>query len=73
LDGKYDALNELTKGTKEWNNAVKDINKSVLDLIKEYPELAKFVENKEGVLTIDMESEGVQGVLRGYETSAVVA
>jgi hypothetical protein len=35
----------------------------VLDLIDEYPELAKFVENKEGVLSIDVDSQEVQDVL----------
>jgi hypothetical protein len=68
LDGKYKALEDLTRGTKEWNDAVRDINSSVLDLIDEYPELAKFVENKEGVLTIDMESNEVQNVLKEAET-----
>ena len=71
LEGKYDALDELTRGTEAWNDAVKDINDSVLELIDNYPELAKFVENKEGVLTIDMESDGVQSILRGYEESMV--
>lgn len=71
LDGKYKALEDLTEGTKEWNEAVRDINKSVLDLIAEYPELAKFVENKEGVLTIDMESSDVQGVMKQYEAAMV--
>jgi hypothetical protein len=59
LEDKYDALEELTRGTKEWNAAVREINSSVLDLINNYPELASFVENKEGVLTIDINSEGV--------------
>jgi hypothetical protein len=59
LDGKYKALEDLTRGTEEWNDAVRDINNSVLELIDEYPELAKFVENKEGVLTLDVESDEV--------------
>jgi uncharacterized phage infection (PIP) family protein YhgE len=59
LSNKYDGLDKLTRGTKEWNEAVQDINSSVLDLVDQYPELAKFVENKEGVLTIDVESDGV--------------
>ena len=73
LGDKYKALDELTKGTKEWNDAVQDINSSVLDLISEYPELAKFVENKEGVLTIDLESAGVQDVLNQAEAKKVAA
>jgi hypothetical protein len=30
-----------------------------MDLIGKYPELAQFVENKKGVLSIDLESDGV--------------
>ena len=73
LEQGYDALKDLTRGTEEWNDAVKDINNSVLDLIAEYPELAKFVDNEGGVLTIDMDDTNVQQVLKDAETSAVVA
>jgi hypothetical protein len=40
-----------------------------LDLIQQYPELAKFVDNEGGVLTIDMEDEGVQKVLNDAKAS----
>jgi hypothetical protein len=33
LGNKYQVLDGLTKGTKEWNEAVMDINSSVMDLI----------------------------------------
>jgi hypothetical protein len=59
LDEKYDSIESLTAGTEEWKDAVKDVNKEVLDLIKKYPELAAFVENKQGILTIDYDDEGV--------------
>ena len=71
LDDKYDNLDNLVKGTEEWNEAVKEINDSVLDLINEYPELAQFVENNGGVLTIDMNSQGVQGVLTSMQKEAI--
>jgi hypothetical protein len=45
-------LDELTKGTQEWRDAVREINNEVLDLITEYPELAGMFENVDGVLTI---------------------
>jgi hypothetical protein len=45
-----------------------EINKSVLDLITTYPELASLMENKGGVLTIDMEGEGVQKALDDAQT-----
>ena len=72
LDGKYRALEELTKGTKEWNEAVRDINNSVIDLIEQYPELAQFVKNIDGALTIDLDSEKVQGVLKKAESNMVI-
>lgn len=73
LEGKYKALEELTRGTKEWNEAVQAINDSVLDLVADYPELAAFVENKNGVLTIDVNSQGVQEVLNQAEARKVMA
>ena len=73
LDGKYKALEDLTRGTKEWNEAVRDINSSVLELISEYPELAKLVERKEGVLYIDVNDEAVQGVMKEAEERKILA
>ena len=59
LDNKYEALDELTRGTKEWNNAVINLNNDVLDLIDRYPELASLVKNEGGVLTLDINSDEV--------------
>ena len=73
LDDKYQALEELTRGTEEWNEAVKDINNSVLDLIQQYPELAKFVKNEGGVLTLDVNTSEVQAILNDYQKNAVIA
>lgn len=64
LDGKYKTIDELTRGTKEWNKAMLEINSSVLDLIDEYPELAEMVENDDGLLRLDVDSEEVQAVLQ---------
>ena len=45
--GQYDsaiiALEECTKGTQEWNEALTNVNNQVLDLINRYPELASQV------------------------------
>lgn len=73
LEDKYEAIEDLTTGTKEWNEAMKDINNSVLDLINKYPELAKFVKNEGGVLTIDTSSGEVQDVLTKYKEDSIVA
>ena len=66
LGTKYDALEDLTIGTIEWKKAVADINKQVLELIDAYPELAKFVTNQGGVLTIDVDSDNLDVVTDKY-------
>ena len=73
LTNKYDNLEELTKGTKEWKDSVREINGEVMDLIDKYPELAKYAKNIDGVLTIDTDSEQVQAVLQEYEDRAIAA
>ena len=57
LSNKYDGLDELTRGTKEWAEQVHSINDEILDLIDRYPALAAFVQNKNGVLTLDTSGE----------------
>lgn len=59
LTSSLDALGEqqtklagLTKGTQEWKDAIKDVNSEVLELIRKYPELAKYIDNKDGILSI---------------------
>jgi methyl-accepting chemotaxis protein len=59
LDDKYAAIEDLTEDTREWRDAIKEINAEVLDLVEQYPELAKFVKNEGGVLKLDLDSQGV--------------
>lgn len=42
-----DVLNQCTVGTEEWNEALRNVNQSVLEIIKAAPELAKFVQYTE--------------------------
>ena len=46
------ALQDLTKGTREWNEAVLELNNNVLALMEKYPELSAEIENNNGVLEI---------------------
>ena len=55
--GAYNSLMQLKKGTEEWRAAVIELNQQVLDLIDKYPELAKYVTNEDGVLTISKEGQ----------------
>ena len=41
-DKAVEALNSCVQGTEEWNEALKKANSTVLSLIEEYPELAKY-------------------------------
>ena len=73
LGEKYKSLENLRKGTEEWNESIQEINNSVLDLIQKYPELAALIENKGGVLTLDVDSDDVQDVLNQYEAKSIAA
>lgn len=74
LADKYDALDELVEGTREWRDAVREINSEVLNLVEQYPELASLVTRGEnGVLTIDINSDEAQAVLDKYEQASIDA
>ena len=58
LNDKQKEIDSLTKGTKEWKDAVYEVNKQILELIDKYPELATFV---------DIASDGRMSFKEGYE------
>ena len=60
LQEKYDALDKLTVSTREWRDAMAEVNSEVLDLIDKYPQLAKYVSNEGGILKIS--EEGMEAV-----------
>lgn len=66
LSDKYTAFEELSTGTEEWRNALDEINDTVLNLINEYPELAKYVQLQNGLLTLDTNSDNVQSIINDY-------
>ena len=52
-NGARDALDELTKGTQEWKEAVIELNSQVLDLLDKYPQLAQYITStNDGLLEI---------------------
>lgn len=63
-------IEKMTVGTTEWKNAVQDTNKQVLDLIENYGELAKYVKNNNGQLTLDTNSPEVQSILNNQSKGA---
>ena len=73
LEDSYKTLDELTRRTEEWYKQLRKVNSAVLDLVTQYPELARFVKNEDGVLTIDLASKEVQDVLTKYETASLTA
>jgi septal ring factor EnvC (AmiA/AmiB activator) len=53
LDEHKKTLKDLTKGTREWREALVKNNQAVLDLVNTYPELAQYMSRDEnGALTI---------------------
>ena len=70
IGGKSAALENLAVGTTEWKNAVQELNGEVLDLVEQYPELAKFVDSSKGYLSFtDKKVDGktVNDVLETYQ------
>ena len=53
--GAEDALSKLTEGTEEWHEAVNKVNETVLELLDKYPELAQYIDNVDGKLSIQKE------------------
>jgi hypothetical protein len=39
-DTAVEKLNQCTKGTEEWNKALAEVNKTVLQILRDTPELA---------------------------------
>ena len=54
-DSAVEKLNECTKGTDEWNQALTDVNDQMWEILDKYPELAK-MDNifKDGLLNHDV-------------------
>ena len=52
-----EALNKLTQGTEEWRDAVDQLNEKVLSLLQTYPELAEYISNENGLLSISEEGQ----------------
>lgn len=61
LQEHYDTIEDLTMGTREWRDALLEVNGEVLDLIDKYPMLAAYVSSIDGVLTIS--EKGMQAAL----------
>ena len=72
ISSKEDAFDGLIKGTKEWDEAVKDLNTSVSTLVEKYPELVKALEyNENGVLTLNKNT--AKGILEDYKNKVTDA
>ena len=50
LESAEDSMQNLVKGTQQWNDALNDVNNRVLELIEKFPELGEQVENVGGKL-----------------------
>ena len=67
LEKMGDTLNNLTKGSKEWKEALVENNLKVLELLDTYPELARYIsKGLNGELTI--KSEGWNEIIERQQT-----
>lgn len=55
------ALDDMVVGTQEWKDAVSNVNDKVLELINNYPELAKYIKEVNGIL--ELSSQGQEELL----------
>lgn len=58
---KRAALDELTYGTQEWRDAVKEVNNEMLKIAQLDPDLAPFITNNNGVLEFDYNKTNYKG------------
>lgn len=73
LQGRYEVLDGLTKGTAEWNDQLLAINGTVLDLISKYKELgdSAYLTNDNGVLRLDIDA--ARQVIQARQMTALSA
>ncbi len=71
ISEKETNLENLTKGTAEWKEAVQELNNELINLATNYPELSQFITSEGGVLTLDV--EGAEEVLRQIEQNKNLA
>lgn len=46
------AIDSMKSGTEEWKNKIQEANEIVIDLLNRYPQLAKYIDDTNGRLTI---------------------
>ena len=51
-DSSLSAINKMIEGTEEWETAVRNLNQQVIELLDLYPQLAQYISNDNGILTI---------------------
>lgn len=64
-------LDSLKEGTLEWKEAVLQLNEQILTLVNTYPELAQYLNNDNGILSID--PKGIDQVLDSQLAKAQAA
>lgn len=71
LKDSEDSLDNLVVGTQAWKDAVMQVNKQVLELLRLYPKLAPYITSENGVLGIDV--EGAKEVIEEYNQAVIKA
>ena len=71
LTDSKDAIDGMKRGTQEWSDAVAKLNTDVIELTQKYPELMKYVQNTNGILSLD--KTGSEEYLRKINNDALNA
>lgn len=73
-DSAVDKLNECTKGTDEWNEALTNVNDQMWEILDKYPELAK-MDNifKDGLLNHDVLDDYIAQQKKAAENARAAA
>lgn len=75
--GMQDALHALTEGTEEWNDALRENNAFVTDLIQKYPQLVDWVEKNDKTGELSFKEGGLEAaelaMAKSVDTAAAFA
>lgn len=71
LTDSKETIDGMKRGTQEWSDAVAKLNTDVIELTQKYPELMKYVQNTNGVLSLN--KTGSEEYLRKINNDAMNA
>lgn len=72
-DSLVEKLNECTQGTREWKDALIDVNNAVLDLMTNYPELVQYMTRDEKTGQLKISQTGIDSMKDSADAAIINA